>query len=286
MTYPRKSLIEQLEMWRTITPFLRTDATEKLISDVPDLPKEAENFFLIPKPHLVAEHTTLRSPIYLKYFQKALYDRCRGREYWAFSIHNHHTVHFYAHAFQYLADRVRKSRESSVTDKPSTFAHIDQYFIRFEQKQHVDRKYRKSLISAIPQGYIRYKTRNALQQLWQEQPGDFFVVPAQLGSRYLGLTYRDVRHNFQTNEFCLGPYEIMAILLTHPERLRLWEDPSIHAAGLDCGRNPPRYSNKRQFVYSCYIQRRGKRLGLFGNVIHQNPNDTYQNFGLATGFTL
>jgi hypothetical protein len=64
------------------------------------------------------------------------------------------------------------------------------------------------------------KKVQAFQQISQEQKScDIFIVPAQFGSRYAGLSMGSVRAEMSDNEFGLGVYEIGIMLLTTPNRL-------------------------------------------------------------------
>lgn len=58
--------------------------------------------------------------------------------------------------------------------------------------------------------------------------GDYRVVAAQFGNRWKGKSVEDVRKNLASNEFGLNSYEVVCMLLAHPERLEkpenLWID--------------------------------------------------------------
>ena len=71
------------------------------------------------------------------------------------------------------------------------------------------------------------KKKKFIAEISKNQPGDFIVIPAQLGLKYKGKSVRRARVLFRENEFGLGLWELLAILITHPERLTyedLWID--------------------------------------------------------------
>ncbi len=75
------------------------------------------------------------------------------------------------------------------------------------------------------------RTDGYLKKLSEEQgePG-ILLVPAQFGIFHQGETFRHAQDKLRPNEFCLGVFDIITILLTHPERLQGYLDLQI-----DCG---------------------------------------------------
>lgn len=61
------------------------------------------------------------------------------------------------------------------------------------------------------------KTKQALDTLEKETPGDFLVIAVQFCKRHLGRSIRRARVCFASNEFGLGPYEVICMFLLHPE---------------------------------------------------------------------
>ncbi len=85
--------------------------------------------------------------------------------------------------------------------------------------------------------HLRRHTRTVamLQKLAGQQPGhDILVVPAQLGLRHRGRSVRRARAVFSANEFGLGAFEFGCLLLTHPERLNVFECLQVDCAGDEC----------------------------------------------------
>jgi hypothetical protein len=76
------------------------------------------------------------------------------------------------------------------------------------------------------------KTVSVFQKLAGEQEGqDILVVPAQFGIRHRGLSVRRARALMNANECGLGAFAIGIMLLTHPERLKHYDDLWIDCAG-------------------------------------------------------
>ena len=66
---------------------------------------------------------------------------------------------------------------------------------------------------------LNEQTRHVLEKLERETPGDFLVIAVQFGKRHLGQSVRRARVCFAGNEFGLGPYEVICMMLMHPERI-------------------------------------------------------------------
>ncbi len=75
------------------------------------------------------------------------------------------------------------------------------------------------------------RTSAMLAKLAEGTPGDFIIIPAQLGLRHRGRSVRRAREVFVANEFGLDAFEVACILLTHPEREQIWEQLHIDCAG-------------------------------------------------------
>jgi hypothetical protein len=60
---------------------------------------------------------------------------------------------------------------------------------------------------------------------------DILVVAAQFGLRHRGRSVRRAREVMNASEFCLGAFAIGIMLLTHPERLKHYDDLWIDCAG-------------------------------------------------------
>jgi hypothetical protein len=76
------------------------------------------------------------------------------------------------------------------------------------------------------------KAKSVFEKLGDEQNGhDILVVPAQFGIRHRGRSVRRAREVMNANECGLGAFAIGIMLLTHPERLKHYDDLWIDCAG-------------------------------------------------------
>jgi len=76
------------------------------------------------------------------------------------------------------------------------------------------------------------KSVSVFQKLGDEQKDqDILVVPAQFGLRHRGRSVRRAREVMNANECGLGAFAIGIMLLTHPERLKHYDDLWIDCAG-------------------------------------------------------
>ncbi|MDD5749663.1 MAG: hypothetical protein PHO91_02660 [Patescibacteria group bacterium] len=76
------------------------------------------------------------------------------------------------------------------------------------------------------------RTNHALDLIGDQQSEhDILLVPVQFGLRHRGSSVRRAREVFTSDEFGLGAYEIAIMLLTHPERLKHYDDLWIDCAG-------------------------------------------------------
>jgi len=82
--------------------------------------------------------------------------------------------------------------------------------------------------------YLRQSTKSAdaFQKLGREQKHyDILVVAAQFGLRHRGRSVCRAREAMNTSEFGLGAFAVGIMLLTHPERLKHYDDLWIDCAG-------------------------------------------------------
>lgn len=82
--------------------------------------------------------------------------------------------------------------------------------------------------------YLRETDRKRLgfEKIAHAQPGqDILVVAAQFGLRHRGRSVRRARAVMLGNEFGLGAFEVLIMLLTHPERLQHYDDLWLDCAG-------------------------------------------------------
>ena len=95
------------------------------------------------------------------------------------------------------------------------------------------RRFSNRVLGRMGPRYLRQSERSKLSEkiLAEQQPGnDILVVAAQTGLRHRGRSARRARVSLVSNEFGLGVFAVVCLLLTHPERLSSGETLMI-----DCG---------------------------------------------------
>ncbi len=86
----------------------------------------------------------------------------------------------------------------------------------------------------IDEAHLRQLTRTEkfFQELSDVQGNpDILIVPIQFGLRHSGRSGRRAREVFQINEFGLGAFTVGAMIVTHPERLKHYDDLWVDCAG-------------------------------------------------------
>lgn len=76
--------------------------------------------------------------------------------------------------------------------------------------------------------------QKVFSSLQEKQPGDIWIVPAQLGMRHRGRSARCAQEKYVGGEFSLSSYIVVSILLNHPYLLRQPYDLGIICAGDYC----------------------------------------------------
>jgi len=78
------------------------------------------------------------------------------------------------------------------------------------------------------------RTIEMWQTLCDQQEGnDIIIVPIQFGMRHRGRSVRRARECFRADEFGLGIFATVCLLLVHPKRLQRWEQLHWDCAGDD-----------------------------------------------------
>lgn len=96
------------------------------------------------------------------------------------------------------------------------------------------RRLSNRIIGRIDAAYLRQSNRSKLAEglLAEQQPGqDILVVAAQAGMLHRGCSARRALVAMAGNEFGLGAFAVVALLLTHPERLSAENTLMIDCAG-------------------------------------------------------
>lgn len=119
------------------------------------------------------------------------------------------------------------------------------------------------------------KTAAALAKLEVETPGDYLVIPVQMGLRHRGRSVRRARVCMEEKEFGLGPLEVACYLLSCPERFGRWEDLAIDCAGVEYRLKPDgEFASCLYFCFDDGELHLGRRWA----------DDTPGYFGSASGF--
>jgi len=113
----------------------------------------------------------------------------------------------YGEAVQKVLDMIKKTRDGN--------------FVNYREGQLGLKRLRQTI-----------KTVEIFEKFGDEQKDyDILVVPTQFGLRHRGRSTRRAREVFLTNEFGLGAFAVGIMLLTHPERLKHYDDLWIDCAG-------------------------------------------------------
>ena len=75
------------------------------------------------------------------------------------------------------------------------------------------------------------RTQRAEEMIASMTKGDYILLWAQFGFRWRGRSVRKARYNYAPNEFGLGAFHSVCMLLSHPERLQKWEQLHIDCPG-------------------------------------------------------
>ncbi|OGY24149.1 MAG: hypothetical protein A2172_01225 [Candidatus Woykebacteria bacterium RBG_13_40_15] len=119
------------------------------------------------------------------------------------------------------------------------------------------------------------KTAAALDKLEAETPGDYLVIPVQMGMRHRGRSARRAVACFAENEFGLGPLEVAYYLASCPERFVMWYDLGIICAGAECKDSP-----KGEFDGCPAFNEHQDRI----NLRYRRADEYSDLYGVATGF--
>jgi hypothetical protein len=118
---------------------------------------------------------------------------------------------------------------------------------------------------------LRQSTKQVaiFQKLGEEQKDqDILVVPAQFGIRHRGRSVRRAREVMNANECGLGAFAIGIMLLTHPERLKHYDDLWIDCAGDEFAPNAD-----SDFSGSPYFRFDGGKVGFDAFVVGHALDD-------------
>ena len=119
-------------------------------------------------------------------------------------------------------------------------------------------------------------TKKALQQLEEDQEGDFLVISAQTGKKHTGKSVQDVRNSLNDGkEWLLPAYCVGWMLFTNPHRLTAWEDLAI-----DCAGDEYSYGADDEFGYCLYFNWYEDEVHVDGSWVEY----ARESFGSASAF--
>lgn len=119
--------------------------------------------------------------------------------------------------------------------------------------------------------HIHSATDKAIKKIFNKQNNDIIIIAAQLGLRHQGLSVKEARKKFKSNEYGLWSSAVGCILLTHPERL-----VDRYSLRIDCA---------GEFIHSFYLGVPNYEFDFdqtqygYGDIIESDPI-----YGSATGF--
>jgi hypothetical protein len=128
----------------------------------------------------------------------------------------------------------------------------------------------------------RWESNRLLTKVINSQTGDYYILPAQLGSRYCGCSVLRAMRLFASDEIGLGVWEMGCILLAHEELLdgdlfvSMHDMIQIDCPGDVCGTDAEHQTGDSPYFYYHPVS------GLNLSVRRANIPDI--NIGAATGF--
>lgn len=117
-----------------------------------------------------------------------------------------------------------------ITDSTEWYAKAVQLILDMIEKSRPFTNCRKG---AIDKAHLRVHTRTveAMAKLAEQQPGDIWIIAAQLGRHHRGRSPRRARECFADNEYGLTSLMAGSIILTHPERLVRFSELDMDCPG-------------------------------------------------------
>jgi len=121
-----------------------------------------------------------------------------------------------------------------------------------------------------------YSTERAMRAI-HEGKGKVLTIPAQFGIRYRGVSSYRAKRMYIEHEFGLGLFEVIIMLITHPERLK-----NNNALWIECPGDSYAYTPEQGPVGTPFLNIIDGKIGI-GTVSTIEPD---ARFGPATWFLL
>ncbi len=123
-----------------------------------------------------------------------------------------------------------------------------------------------------------HHTKGSLEYIQKEQPGDILIVECQLGMVNKFKSVQNVRESLPKKEFCLTLFQVLCIVITHPELLSDKRNLAIDCAGDHL--SPYKYKKDYVFSHVPSVYCDDKQLRLIQrDIVFQSEKS-----GVATGF--
>lgn len=123
----------------------------------------------------------------------------------------------------------------------------------------------------IDEQHIRQTGKKA--KVW-DTAGEYLYIDAQFGEKYKGKSVQDARTAMKDDEMGLGAYEVLIVLLTHPELLKSFNDLWI-----DCPGDEFVPGGGGVFACAPFVEFYGVGVRLGARVV----SDGYDVYGSASG---
>ena len=121
-----------------------------------------------------------------------------------------------------------------------------------------------------------HRTSYLMEEIQKHQPGSIIIVECQLGMINRFASVQNARKSFKENEFGLNSFQVLCILITHPEFL-----DNKNNLGVDCAGDqfsPINEDRLFSYVPGVCINKGEVKL------IKRHITDISDRFGSATGF--
>lgn len=102
-------------------------------------------------------------------------------------------------------------------------------------------------------------TQEVERLIKKDQPGDFIVVPSQLGDRWGGYPTEEVRDGYDATEFGHGLIAACCLTLSHPNRFVEWDQLDMDCPGDEFYSDRPGHTHQ---IYSPTVGQRNDKISV------------------------